>query len=70
MLIITKKAAALLKIAKATEGVSSDAGIRIGRGPMPIESGIPIGFSFSDEPGPDDEEFEQEGLRISWRMRS
>jgi Fe-S cluster assembly iron-binding protein IscA len=64
MLIITKKAAALLKLAKATDGVGSDTGIRIGRGPMPIESGIPVGFSFSDERGPDDEEFEHDGLRI------
>jgi Fe-S cluster assembly iron-binding protein IscA len=64
MLIITKKAAAVLKLAKGTEEVSSDTGIRIGRGPKPIESGIPVGFSFSDEPGPGDEEFEQEGLHF------
>jgi iron-sulfur cluster assembly protein len=64
MLTVTKKAAALLKAAKAAEGAADDAGIRIRRGVMPNESGISVGFAISDDPDPDDEEFEQEGLRI------
>jgi iron-sulfur cluster assembly protein len=64
MLTITKKAAALLKAAKAAEGAADDAGIRIRRGGMPNESEISVGLSISDDPDPDDEEFEQEGLRI------
>jgi Fe-S cluster assembly iron-binding protein IscA len=64
MLTVTKKAAALLKAAKAAEGAADDAGIRIRRGEMPNESGISVGFAISDDPDPNDEEFEQEGLRI------
>jgi Fe-S cluster assembly iron-binding protein IscA len=65
MLAVTKRAAALLKAVKAKEGVADDAGIRIRRGAMPTEPGkVVVGFAISDDPDPDDEEFEQEGLRI------
>jgi len=67
MLTLTKKAAALLKAAKAAEGAADDAGIRIRKGEMPEmphESGIAVGLAITDDPEPDDEEFEQEGLRI------
>jgi Fe-S cluster assembly iron-binding protein IscA len=61
MLTVTKKAAALLKIARAQEGAGSAAGVHI---LMPFDSGIPVGFSFGNEPDPGDEEFEQQGIRI------
>jgi Fe-S cluster assembly iron-binding protein IscA len=72
MLTVTKKAAALLKAEKAAEGAADDAGIRIlrgampdeFRGAMPDESGIAVEFTIADDPDPDDEEFEQEGLRV------
>ena len=64
MLTVTKKAAALLKAAKAAQGAPSDAAIRIRRGVTPNESRISVRFAISDEPDPEDEEFEQEGLRI------
>jgi hypothetical protein len=69
-----------LKAEKAAEGAADDAGIRIlrgampdefrgampdeFRGAMPDESGIAVEFTITDDPDPDDEEFEQEGLRI------
>ena len=65
MLRVTKKAAALLKAAKAAEGATGGAGIRLRRDAVPDESGKPsVGFTFSNEPDPDDWEFEQQGLRI------
>jgi Fe-S cluster assembly iron-binding protein IscA len=64
MLTVTKKAAALLKAAKAAEGAAKDAAIRIRRGVETNESEMSVGFAITDEPDPDDEEFEQEGLRI------
>jgi Fe-S cluster assembly iron-binding protein IscA len=64
MLMVTKRAAALLKAAKAAEGAADDAGIRIRRGVTANESKVSVGFAISDEPDPDDEEFEQDGLRI------
>ena len=67
MLTVTRKAAALLKIAKAAEGATDDAGIRIRRGTIPHtngESKLAVGFTISDEPYPSDEQFEQDGLRI------
>jgi Fe-S cluster assembly iron-binding protein IscA len=68
MVTVTKKAAAILKAAKAANGAADDAGIRIRRGPMPEDeadqSGIAVGLAISDRPAPTDEEFEQEGLRI------
>jgi Fe-S cluster assembly iron-binding protein IscA len=64
MLTVTKKATAVLKAAIAAQG-ADDAGIRIRRGAMSNESGrLAIGFAISDDPAPDDEEFEQDGLRI------
>ena len=65
MLTVTKKAAALLKAAKAAEGATGGAGIRLRRGAIANDSGnLTVGFTISDEPAPEDEEFEQEGLRI------
>jgi Fe-S cluster assembly iron-binding protein IscA len=64
MLTVTKKAAAILKVARAAEGVPNNAGIRIKRGVTANESKISVGFAFNEEPDPDDEEFEQNGLRI------
>ena len=65
MLTVTKRAAALLKATKAAEGAADDAVIRIRYGIFPDDSGtLAIGISITDDPGPDDEEFEQEGLRI------
>ena len=65
MLTVTKKAAALLKAAKAAEGATGDAGIRLRRGAIPDDSGdVAVGLAICDEPDPNDEEFEQEGLRI------
>lgn len=65
MLTVTKRAAAVLKAAKAAKGLEENAGIRIRRGVMTDRSGtMAIGITISDEPDPGDEEFEQEGLRI------
>ena len=67
MLTVTKRAAALLKAAKAAEGGASDAGIRIRadkKAQVLEESGISIGFAIRDDPAPHDEELEQHGLRI------
>jgi Fe-S cluster assembly iron-binding protein IscA len=64
MLTVTKKAAAVLKAAKAAKGAPDDAGVRIQRGVGANESEIAVGFTISDEPDSADEEFEQNGLRI------
>ena len=64
MIKVTRKAAALLKAAKAEQGAAQDAGIRIRSDPTPDDSQIAVGFAVSDDPDPNDEEFEQEGLRI------
>lgn len=65
MLTVTKKAAAFLKVAKAAEGATRRAGIRLRKDAIPIEFGNPsVGFTIREEPDPDDWEFEQEGLRI------
>ena len=65
MLTVTKGAAELLKVAKAAENASDDAGIRIRRGIISNDPGlVAVGFAISEDPAPDDEEFEQEGLRI------
>lgn len=65
MLTVTKDAALFLKVAKAAEGASLEAGIRIVRGAMSDESEKPeVGFTVSNDPEPEDEEIEQEGLRI------
>lgn len=63
MLTITKRAATLLKAARAAEGAADGAGIRIRRGIMANER-VSVGFEITDDPDSDDEEFEQEGLRI------
>jgi Fe-S cluster assembly iron-binding protein IscA len=67
MLTVTKKAAALLKAAKAAEGATPESGIRIRRGSVSDDSGeraVAVGFSVSDAPNPGDAETEQNGLRI------
>ena len=65
MLTVTKRAAALMKAAKAAVGAADDAGIRIRRGAMPNASGkLAVGYAISDAPYPDDQEFQQDGLRI------
>ena len=65
MLMVTKNAAAFLKVAKAAEGATRRAGIRLRRDAIPDESGNPsVGFTITEEPAPDDWEFEQQGLRI------
>jgi Fe-S cluster assembly iron-binding protein IscA len=65
MVTVTKKAAAVLKAAKAAQGATEDAGIRILKGTLPGEPGtLAVGFKITDDPRPDDEEFEQQGLRI------
>ena len=65
MLIVTKEAAELLKAAKVGGQAPDHAGIRIRRGAASSEPGrVAVGFTISEEPDPNDEEFEQEGLRI------
>ena len=65
MLTVTKEAAELLKAVKAAENAPDHAGIRIRRGVVSNDSGqVAVGFAISEDPDPDDEEFEQEGLRI------
>jgi iron-sulfur cluster assembly protein len=67
MLTVTKEAAELLKAAKAADNAPDYAGIRILAQSWVVSygtSGVVIGFAVSQDPSPDDEEFEQEGLRI------
>jgi Fe-S cluster assembly iron-binding protein IscA len=67
MLTVTDKAVAVLKAAKATHGAPPEAGVRIVQGTAPDGSGrqaLTVGFAISDDPAPDDEEFEQNGLRF------
>jgi iron-sulfur cluster assembly protein len=65
MLTVTKKAAALLKAAKAAEGAANNAGIRILKSAEAADSEKPtVGLAVADAPYPDDKEFEQQGLRI------
>jgi iron-sulfur cluster assembly protein len=65
MLTITKEAANLFTALKVAEGAPDDAGIRILSRDVANGSGaVAVGFAISDDPAPDDEEFEQEGLRI------
>jgi iron-sulfur cluster assembly protein len=65
MLTVTKEAAELLKAAKAAENAPDYAGIRIRRWVVSNgNGGVAVGFAISEDPSPDDEEFEQEGLRI------
>jgi Fe-S cluster assembly iron-binding protein IscA len=67
MLTVTDKAAAVLKAAKTTQGAPPEAGVRIVQGMISDDSGKPalaVGFAISDDPAPEDEELEQNGLRI------
>jgi Fe-S cluster assembly iron-binding protein IscA len=67
MLTVTKRAAALLKAAKAVEGAGPETGIRIRRSAVPTDSGErapAVGFTIVERPSPGDEESEQNGLRI------
>ena len=65
MLTITKEAANLFTALKVAEGAPDDAGIRILSRDVADGSGeVAVEFAISDDPAPDDEEFEQEGLRI------
>jgi iron-sulfur cluster assembly protein len=65
MVTVTKKAAAVLKAAKAAHGASPDAGIRILKGTVPNHpETLAVGFTITDDPRPDDEELEEQGLRI------
>jgi Fe-S cluster assembly iron-binding protein IscA len=67
MLTVSKKAAAVLKAAKAAQGAPPEVGVRIVKGNVPDDSGksaLAVGFTISDDPAPNDEEIEQSGLRI------
>jgi Fe-S cluster assembly iron-binding protein IscA len=65
MVTVTKKAAAVLKSVKAANGAPPDAGIRILKGTLPGQPEVlAVGFAITDDPHPDDEEFEEQGLRI------
>lgn len=65
MLTITNKAIAILKAAKAAQGAPADAGVRIMQHTVPNDSGRQtVTVSFTNDPAPDDEEFEQNGLRV------
>jgi Fe-S cluster assembly iron-binding protein IscA len=67
MLTVTKRAAALLKAAKAVHGAAPETGIRIKRVAAAKDSGEnaqTVGFTVAEQPGPGDEESEQDGLRI------
>jgi Fe-S cluster assembly iron-binding protein IscA len=64
MIIVTKRAAALLKAVKAADGATNEAGIRIRRGLAANESGISVGFEITEEPNSDDRQFEQQGVRF------
>jgi Fe-S cluster assembly iron-binding protein IscA len=67
MLTVTKRAAARLKAAKAVQGAGPETGIRIRRVAAAKgagESAQTVGFTVAEQPGPGDEESEQNGLRI------
>jgi Fe-S cluster assembly iron-binding protein IscA len=65
MITITKEAATLLTALKIAEGAPDEAGIRIHRRGVTNGSGeLAVEFDITDNPASDDEEFEQEGLRI------
>lgn len=67
MLTVTNKAAAVLKAAKTAQGAPPEAGVRIVKGMVPDDSersALAVGFAISEDPAPDDEELEQNGLRI------
>lgn len=67
MLEVTRKAAALLKAAKAAEGAPPESAIRIRTGKNaedPTDRELSVGFTIADRPSPGDETVEQDGLRI------
>lgn len=70
MLTVTDRAAAVLKAAKTIQGAPLEAGVRIVPANIPGDSedsgkaAFGIAFAISDQPGPRDEELEQNGLRI------
>ena len=67
MLTVSKKAAAVLKAAKTAQGAPPEAGVRIVKGAVPDDSGKPalaVGFTISEDPAPNDEQLEENGLRI------
>jgi Fe-S cluster assembly iron-binding protein IscA len=66
MLKVTEQAAGLLRAtAQATEGVTSEAGIRIRRdGTSRDPHTIRVGLDICDGPEPGDMELEESGLRI------
>lgn len=67
MLTVTNKAAAVLKAAKTAQGAPPEAGVRIVKGMVPDDSersALAVGFAISEDPAPDDEELEQNGLRM------
>ena len=68
MLTVTKRAAAVLKAAKAAEGAAHDAGIRIRRGVTADESRISVGFAISDEPIQMITSPNSTGSEFLWRM--
>jgi Fe-S cluster assembly iron-binding protein IscA len=67
MLRVTKEAATMLIAARGAEGGSPTAGIRIRKHGDRKKSGkktLAIGFAISDERYPEDEEYEENGLRM------
>jgi iron-sulfur cluster assembly protein len=65
MLTVTKDAAVLLKAAKAAGSAPDHAGIRIRRRIVSnAPGGLALSYAIRNDPDPDDEEFEQEGIRI------
>jgi len=66
MLTVTDKAVEVLKAAKTAQGAPLEAGVRIVKGAMPDngKSALTVGFAISEDSAPDDEELEQNGLRI------
>jgi Fe-S cluster assembly iron-binding protein IscA len=56
-----------LKAAKTAQGAPPEAGVRIVKGVVPDDSqqsALAVGFAISEDPAPDDEELEHNGLRI------
>jgi iron-sulfur cluster assembly protein len=67
MLTVTKEAVALLRAVKAAEGASPESGIRILKGQTSEKSGkrtVTVQFAVSEDPCQDDEELQENGLRI------
>jgi Fe-S cluster assembly iron-binding protein IscA len=66
MLTVTKRAVDVLKSAKAEQGAAPEAGIRILERVIPSNSGraLTVDFAITEDPAPDDEKLEQDGLRI------